>query len=161
MEGPQTPSFKEETPRYSVVVPVYNSGRSVIELVERFRKVFEETLRVRYEIILVDDGSEMSSTWPILEKLVQENPNVVAIRLTRNFGKAGAVLCGLRHMRGRWVATIDDDLQQWPEDFPELVKYEDHDVVVAQFIVRKDRCSKKLTSWIKGRFDSLYSRPAL
>ena len=151
----QAPLPDNQAPRYSVVVPVYNSDHSVVELVERLRSVFEKTLHVRYEIILVDDGSHKTDTWKTLEKLVEEHPTVTAIQLMRNFGKSGAVLCGLQHVRGRWVITIDDDLQQWPEDIPELIKQEEHDVVVAHFTARKDRRSKKLTSWIKSQFDRI------
>jgi glycosyltransferase involved in cell wall biosynthesis len=143
-------------PRYSVVVPVYESNDSVVHLVERIVAVFETSIRQAYEIILVDDGSRTARTWTTLSRLVGERPDVVsAIRLTRNYGKSSAVLCGLRHARGQWIITIDDDLQQRPEDIPQLIVHEDHDVVVANFRQRKHSRFVVATSWIKGQFDRL------
>ena len=141
--------------RYSVVVPVYETDRSVVELVERLRRVFEETLKASYEIILVDDGSRSPMAWPTLRRLAEEVPQVLAIRLTRNYGKPGAVLCGLSHAGGRWIVTIDDDLQQRPEDIPKLVEHQDHDVVVANFTKRNHATITVLTSRIKSYFDRI------
>jgi hypothetical protein len=149
---------KDETgqrPRYSVVVPVYNSDRSVEELVERLENVFDRVLKATYEVILVDDGSASVTTWPTLRRLAEERPWVSSIRLMRNYGKASAILCGLTHMRGKWVVTIDDDLQQRPEDIPELIKYEDHDVVVGNFTTRRHDRFTVVTSRIKSCFDDL------
>lgn len=140
-------------PEYSVVVPVYESGRTVRELVERLRRVFDETLAAPWEVILVDDGSRSPETWTTCRDLAREDERVTAIRLMRNYGKPGAVLCGLEHVRGRWVVTIDDDLQQRPEDIPALVRHRDHDVVVANFTTRRHGALTALGSWIKSHFD--------
>lgn len=141
-------------PRYSVVVPVYQSNRSVERLVERTLAVFDETVRQPFEIVLVDDGSTEPSTWPTLTRLHSQHPDrVTAIRLTRNYGKASAILCGLSHARGRWVVTLDDDLQQRPEDIPALIAHETHDVVVANYPTRRHGPLVVATSWIKSRFD--------
>ena len=140
-------------PRYSVVVPVYDSHGSVERMVDRTAAVFEGTVRHPYEIILVDDGSRAAQTWMTLKRLANQRPGViVAIRLTRNFGKASAVLCGLGRARGRWVITLDDDLQQRPEDIPKLIPHEDHDVVVANFEAAS-RPVRGASSWVKGQFD--------
>lgn len=141
-------------PRYSVVVPVYQSSESVRTLTERTIEVFSTIVRQPFEIILVDDGSTAATTWATLRDLHQRFPDhVVAIRLTRNYGKASAVLCGLRHIKGRWVITMDDDLQQRPEDIPRLIASESHDVVVAQFPERRHGPLVVSASWIKSRFD--------
>jgi dolichol-phosphate mannosyltransferase/undecaprenyl-phosphate 4-deoxy-4-formamido-L-arabinose transferase len=142
-------------PSYSVVVPVYESDHSVRELVERLVQVFETTLAATYEVILVDDGSRSPATWSTLTELTRSNERVTAIRLMRNYGKPGAVLCGLGHARGQWIITIDDDLQQRPEDIPELVKYQDHDVVVANFTQRRHGLFIRLSSWVKSKFDRI------
>ncbi len=142
-------------PEYSVVVPVYESDSSVVELVRRLQPVFEDQLEASYEVILVDDGSRSLTTWTTCQQLAREEPRVVAIRLMRNYGKPGAVLCGLKHARGRWVITLDDDLQQRPEDIPTLVNYRDHDVVVANFRVRQHGRLTVLASWIKSHFDRI------
>ncbi len=144
-----------ETPEYSVVVPVYQSSRSLFELVDRLRRVFDLSLSSTFEIILVDDGSTSEETWPTCQRLAHEEPRVIAIRLMRNYGKPGAVLCGLSHARGRWIVTIDDDLQQRPEDIPALAEYREHDVVVADFRGRRHGWLTVLLSRIKGRFDKI------
>ncbi len=140
-------------PRYSVVVPVYESSQSVRKLVERLHTVFKEQVKKKFEIILVDDGSKNVETWETLESLSCSFGQVVAVKLMRNYGKAGAVLCGLSMARGDWIITIDDDLQQLPEDIPKLIEFEDHDVVVANFKDRKHGRFTVFTSWIKSHFD--------
>lgn len=140
-------------PEYSVVVPVFESSHSVEELVERLRTVFDEVLDATVEIVLVDDGSRCPETWKTCERLALNHAEVRAVRLTRNFGKPGAVLCGLSCARGRWIITIDDDLQQRPEDIPALVAFRDHDVVVADYPRRRHGSLTRLLSWIKGRID--------
>jgi glycosyltransferase involved in cell wall biosynthesis len=122
-------------------------------LVERLKKVFEETLSATYEIVLVDDGSKSAETWKVVQDLASTHETVRGIRLSRNFGKPSAVLCGLGVAKGDWIITIDDDLQQRPEDIPTLVEYEDHDVVVANFAKRHHGRVTRFTSWIKSQFD--------
>ena len=140
-------------PTYSVVVPVYESNRSISELVSRLRAVFENSIQAAYEIILVDDGSRSPLTWQTCERFAREYPSIVAIRLMRNYGKPGAVLCGLTHARGQFVITIDDDLQQRPEDIPALITHQSHDVVVAHFASSQHDQLTKIGSWIKRAFD--------
>ena len=136
-------------------MPVYESDRSVVELVSRLRAVFEDELEASYEIILVDDGSDSAASWDTCEQLARESPCVMAIRLMRNYGKPGAVLCGLEHVRGRWIITIDDDLQQRPEDIPALARHRHHDVVVASFTNRRHAPLTVLASWLKSHFDRI------
>lgn len=142
-------------PAYSVVIPVFNSNRSLGELVERLRRVFEETMQVSYEVVLVDDGSTREETWKAVHQLATREPNVRAFRLARNFGQASALLCGMSKARGRWVITMDDDLQHRPEDIPELAKMNEHDVVLARFSEKKWTAWKRLTSALKERLDVL------
>ncbi len=142
-------------PEYSVVVPVYESDRTVVELVRRLRLVFEGELEASYEVILVDDGSRSPATWATCERLAREESHVVALRLMRNYGKPAAVLCGLERARGRWIVTMDDDLQQRPEDVTALVSHRQHDVVVANFTSRRHGRLTVLTSWIKSHFDRI------
>lgn len=139
----------------SVVVPVYNSVESLPELTDRFAAVFAE-LGVAWELIFVDDHSPNAGTWPALEALA-ERPEVVAVRLSRNFGKPGAVLAGFHQVRGTRVVTVDDDLQHRPEDLPALWAQRDHDVVIGGFPARKHGLFKRAVSGIKGRFDKLIS----
>jgi glycosyltransferase involved in cell wall biosynthesis len=151
-----TEAIGNQPPRYSVVVPVYESADSVVSLVQRTVVVFETLVRQPYEIILVDDGSQATRTWPTLLHIARERPGVVrAFRLMRNYGKSSAILCGLKQARGQWIITIDDDLQQRPEDIPQLILHESHDVVVANFAQRHHSRFVVATSWIKSQFDRL------
>lgn len=146
---------QRQQPQYSIVVPVFESDRSVVELVERLSATFENIICASYEVILVDDGSRSAATWSTLESLVDQYPEVRAVRLMRNYGKPSAVLCGLERVRGRWVITLDDDLQQRPEDIPALIAYQDHDVVVANFEERQHDPVTVFTSWVKSKFDRI------
>lgn len=150
---PGTDLRSASAPAFSVVVPIFQSTESVVELVARICRLFDEVLNESFEILLVEDGSDLAQTWPMLERLATADPRVRAIRLMRNFGKPAAVLCGFSHARGQWIVTIDDDLQQSPEDIAELAKFRDHDVVVATYHDKKTSRALRLTSWLKGQFD--------
>ena len=94
----------------SVVVPVFNSAPTLRILTERLLRVLEGLGR-RFELVFVDDGSRDDS-WTELSRLQSEFPaRIVAIQLMRNFGQHNALMCGFRHSRGRYIVTIDDDLQ--------------------------------------------------
>ena len=88
---------------YSVVVPVYNSEHTLEELYHRLEKVFRETLKEDFELILVDDGSKDRS-YEIMEKLRSRDHRVKIIQMARNFGQHPALLCGFAHVKGDFVA---------------------------------------------------------
>ncbi len=145
----------EREPDYSVIVPVYQSAGSVAELVARLIRLFDETLRESFEILLIDDGSDNPETWPTLARLAAEDPRVRAFRLMRNYGKPAAVLCGLTQFAGNWAITIDDDLQQAPEDIAALIAHRDHDVVVAAYAgTKRHGPLMNAASRIKALFDA-------
>ena len=136
----------EDTPEISVVSPVYGCAGALPELCRRL----SDTLRsgcVSYEIILVDDRSPDAS-WEVIEELVRAHPRLIAIRLSRNFGQHYAITAGLDVARGKWVAVMDCDLQDAPEDIPRLLEKarEGYDVVLARRIARKDKALKRLSS---------------
>jgi dolichol-phosphate mannosyltransferase/undecaprenyl-phosphate 4-deoxy-4-formamido-L-arabinose transferase len=141
------------SPTYSVVVPVYNSTTSLYELVKRLDRVFVETVQCSYEIIFVDDGSPNPQTWLILQELADTYPTVKSIQLMRNFGKAGAVMCGFAHVSNDYVFTLDDDLQHRPEDIPKFIEHDHHDVVIGYFKKKQTSLMKRMTSAVKSRFD--------
>lgn len=146
-------------PLYSVVIPVYNSTATLPELVQRLDTVFN-TLGVSHEVIFVDDASPHPESWAILKELATMHDHVHSIQLVRNFGKAGAVLCGMRHAAGQWVITIDDDLQHAPEDIPSLLEKQEHDIVIGAFTNKKHSVLQKCTSLFKGLFDAyILNRP--
>jgi glycosyltransferase involved in cell wall biosynthesis len=116
----------------SIVVPVYNGEESLPELVRRLKSVLAPAagLSGPFEIIMVNDGSRDGS-WGAISRLAQENSEVVGINLMRNYGQHNALLCGIRAARFEVVVTIDDDLQNPPEEIPRLLARlaEGYDVV--------------------------------
>lgn len=112
------------SPEYSVVIPVFNSEFLLEELFERIRSVFEE-MNELYEIIFVEDGGNDNS-WEVIRRIKERYPDeVVAVKLARNFGQHNATFCGIVQSKGKFVITIDDDLQQPPEEIRKLItKYE-------------------------------------
>lgn len=105
---------------YSVVVPVYNAEATLQGLALRLQKVFAG-ITPDYELVFVDDGSQDRS-WAILEELHASDSRLKIIQLMRNFGQHHAILCGLKHAAGNWIVTLDDDLQNPPEEIPKLIK---------------------------------------
>jgi glycosyltransferase involved in cell wall biosynthesis len=113
----------------SVVVPVYNSEASLPLLVQRLRPVLASTHRP-FELILVNDGSADRS-WDVIEDLAANEDWIRGINLMRNYGQHNALLCGIRAARHDIVVTMDDDLQNPPEEIPRLLAKlnEGYDVV--------------------------------
>jgi glycosyltransferase involved in cell wall biosynthesis len=103
----------------SVVVPVYNSEASLPLLVQRLDVVLKN-LGGQFEVLLVNDDSQDNS-WKVIEKLSQMYPAVRGIALARNYGQHNALLCGIRAARFAIIVTIDDDLQDRPEEIPNLI----------------------------------------
>lgn len=109
----------EPRPDFSVVVPVYNSERSLEELYRRLEATFAAMGRT-FEVVFVDDGSRDGSM-AVLRALHDRHPGRVrALSLYRNQGQQAALMCGFRQCAGDLVVTIDDDLQHLPEDIPVL-----------------------------------------
>jgi glycosyltransferase involved in cell wall biosynthesis len=128
----------------SIVVPVYNEEESLRELRDWIERVLSAH-SFKYELILVDDGSNDAS-WKVIEDLTVDHPEVKGIRFRRNYGKAAALHTGFRSASGEIVVTLDADLQDSPEEIPELVRMireEGYDLV---------------SGWKKKRFDPLSKR---
>ena len=104
----------------SVVVPLFNEEESLPELVAWIGRVVE-VQGWSHEIILVDDGSTDGS-WKVIEGLRATDPAVHGIRFRRNYGKSAALYCGFRQAVGRVVVTMDADLQDSPDELPELYR---------------------------------------
>lgn len=102
------------TPSISAVVPVYNSEQSLRELVTRLKEVMPSLTR-QLEIVLVNDGSRDRS-WEVITELAQAHSEVRGINLMRNYGQHNALLAGIRAATGELIVTIDDDLQNPPEE---------------------------------------------
>ena len=138
----------DEEVRYSVVVPVYNSQETLNILYGRIVNTLE-VYKKHFEIIFVDDGS-IDSSWEKIRMISMGDNRVSGIQLMRNFGQANATICSLRHSEGKWVITIDDDLQNPPEEMSKLIdtmeNNPDLDVVIGKPIDKKHNLLRTLGS---------------
>lgn len=125
----------------SIVIPLLNEEESLNELHDWIVAVMQSN-HFSYELIFVDDGSTDSS-WSVITKLSEENSNVKGIRFHRNFGKSQALHAGFKAVSGAVVITMDADLQDNPEEIPELynmIRSEGYDLI---------------SGWKKKRYDSI------
>ena len=104
----------------SVIISIYNEEESLRELVEWIRKVLSGE-GFDYEIIMVDDGSRDGS-WDVIRELSASDSRIRGISFRRNYGKSAALYCGFRAAEGRVVVTMDADLQDSPEEIPEMYR---------------------------------------
>lgn len=130
----------------SVVIPCYRCSRSLEELHRRLRATLP-AITGEYEIIFVNDGSP-EDDWRVIRDLCREDPMVVGINLSRNFGQQYATAAGLDFSRGNWVVVMDGDLEHRPEDILRFWEKsrEGFDVVVGRRINRKTSAVKLLAS---------------
>ena len=128
----------------SVVIPLLDEQESLQELYDWIAKVMQSN-RYLYEIIFIDDGSTDTS-WDVIEKLTQENPTVKGIRFQKNYGKSQALDAGFEIAKGNVVITMDADLQDNPEEIPEL-----YDLIVTQNF-------DLISGWKKKRFDNIITK---
>ncbi|HUH33479.1 MAG TPA: glycosyltransferase family 2 protein [Daejeonella sp.] len=129
----------------SVVVPLYNEAESLPELTEWIRQVMIKS-NFDYEIILVDDGSNDDS-WKVIESLKTEHPEIVGIKFRRNYGKSAALNVGFEAAQGDVVITMDADLQDSPDEIPELyrrIRDEDFDLISGWKQKRYDPLTKTI-----------------
>lgn len=131
----------------SVIVPLYNEEESLPELMEWIDRVMQEH-GYSYEVIMVDDGSSDRS-WQVVRELASKYPQLKGIKFRRNYGKSAALNEGFRHARGRVVVTMDADLQDSPDEIPELYRMitdEGYDLVSGWKKKRHDPLSKTIPS---------------
>jgi len=135
----------------SIVIPVYRSEKTLDALIERLGQVLP-TFADSYEVLLVNDGSP-DNTWGTIEKLARMHPWVHGIDLMRNYGQHNATLCGIRAARYETIFTMDDDLQNPPEEMPKLLAKlnEGYDVVYG--VARK-----RQQVWWKNLFSVVVKR---
>ncbi|MDQ2720769.1 MAG: glycosyltransferase family 2 protein [Bacteroidota bacterium] len=128
----------------SIIVPLYNEAESLPELENWIKRVMDDH-HFTYEIIMVDDGSSDNS-WNIIQQLHDKNLLVKGIKFRRNYGKSAALNEGFKMAKGEVVITMDADLQDSPDEIPEMRKMvldEDYDIV---------------SGWKKKRYDSTLSK---
>lgn len=125
----------------SVVIPLYNEAESLPELEAWIERVMKEH-NFTYEIIFVNDGSTDNS-WEVIEDLQQKNPCIRAIKFRRNYGKSPGLHCGFERAQGDVVITMDADLQDSPDEIPELFR-----------MITEDGYDL-VSGWKKKRYDPL------
>ena len=128
----------------SIVISLYNEEESLRELVAWIDRALAPH-HYEYEIILVDDGSRDNS-WKIVEELSQEYPQIRGISFRRNYGKSAALYCGFEAARGDIVVTMDADLQDSPEEIPEMMR-----------MIREDGYDL-VSGWKKKRYDNVATK---
>ena len=137
----------EQSLNISVVVPLYNEEESLRELMAWIDRVTTAS-KLSYEVIMIDDGSSDGS-WAEVEQLKEKYPAVKGIRFARNYGKSAALYCGFAEAEGEVVITMDADLQDSPDEIPELYRMimeEGYDLVSGWKKKRYDPANKRLPS---------------
>src|ERR1700744_1066125 len=109
-----------DTPILSIVVPCYNEEGNLVPLITAIRGTMEP-LDLAYEIIIADDFSTDKS-WEILQQLGAADPRIRALRFTKNCGQSAALWAGVQAAKGRFIATLDADLQNDPKDLPKFLE---------------------------------------
>ena len=148
------PGATSDAPAFalSIVVPVYNGAKSVPDLVAALSEL---DVPGGHEIILVDDGSPDESAEVCRALARQDCPvPVTAVLLSRNFGEHNAVMAGLHHVRGAYVVTMDDDLQNPPGEVTRLFEATrdgGHDVLYTYYAVKQHSSYRNLGSWLANR----------
>lgn len=134
---------------YSIVIPVYGAGEALPELLAG---IDEALAGFTHEVILVDDATPGAPGWPLLKRLASERDNVTSVRLMRNTGKTGALLCGFSIASGAYIITMDDDGQHSPADIHRLIGEQHHAIVVADLQQKQEgwwrRQMGALKSWL-------------
>jgi glycosyltransferase involved in cell wall biosynthesis len=128
----------------SVIVPLFNEAESLPELYAWIQRVMNEN-KFSYEVIFINDGSTDNS-WQVIQDLKSKSENVRAIRFRRNYGKSPALFCGFDRAEGNVVITMDADLQDSPDEIPELyrmVMEEGYDLV---------------SGWKQKRYDNTFTK---
>jgi glycosyltransferase involved in cell wall biosynthesis len=140
----------------SVLIPLFNEEESLSELCAWLTKVMQAN-KFTYEVLLIDDGSKDNS-WDVVEKISSENENIKGIKFRRNYGKSAALNVGFANAKGDVVITMDADLQDSPDEIPELynkITIEGYDLVSGWKKERYDPITKtiptKLFNWAARR----------
>ena len=145
----------------SIVIPLFNEEESITELCSWIEKVMTEN-NFTYEVILIDDGSTDNS-WSVIENLRSNNSNLKGVKFRRNYGKSAALNVSFARAQGDVVITMDADLQDSPDEIPELykmIKNEGYDLVSGWKQKRYDPITKtlptKLFNWAARKASGIY-----
>jgi glycosyltransferase involved in cell wall biosynthesis len=132
----------------SVIIPAFNSEKFLAMTINQVLDIMHDQQQL-FEVVIVDDGSG-DKTWEVIKQLATVNEQIVGVRLLKNYGQHSALMCGLRHTRGNFVVTMDDDLQNPPSEISRMLAFakdNNHDLVIGRFVEPQ-----------KGRFRIVGSR---
>jgi len=137
----------------SIIIPVFNSEDTLEEVITRIVKVMNSE-DLPYEIILIDDASTDNS-WEKVINLAKKNQNIIGLQLLKNSGQHSANLCGFRHSKNDIIITMDDDLQNPPEEIPKLIELivEGNDLVYGQFSSKKHNLFRSIGSKVINKLN--------
>lgn len=148
--------------KYSIVIPVYNSGDWLDELIGQIQEVMGKE-KESYEIVLVNDGSPKRDTWPIMQSLCLKWKYLKAVNLQYNSGQLNALICGLEQADGDYIITMDDDFQHSPYEIPKLIqkmKEKDCDCVIANYAHKEHSFIRKAGSKLANALsEKIYHKP--
>ena len=139
----------------SVVIPIYGCRAALKELHRRLTDTLV-AMDKEYEIILVNDNCPQNS-WGVIQQLCKKDKHVVGIELSRNFGQIQAITAGLDYSKGDWVVVMDCDLQDRPEEIPNLYKKAIDDQLDAVFARRAERKDSFMKVLVSKAFYKIYS----
>lgn len=128
----------------SIVIPLFNESDSLNELVDWITDVMKRNA-ISYELLFIDDGSTDDS-WLTLTRLCASSPQIRALRFTKNFGKSQALHAGFKLAQGKLVATMDADLQDSPEELPEMIQ-----------LLESEQLDL-ISGWKRKRYDNLLTK---
>jgi glycosyltransferase involved in cell wall biosynthesis len=145
---------------YSIVIPVYNSGTSLIELNQRLINVMSAYISSGIEIIYVNDSPADSPTKSILNDICSENNIIKVLNNQTNIGQHSSIYKGIEFSQGDYIIVMDDDFQHLPEEISKLIANNSHDVVMGKFDIKhhslKQRAGSMLKRWLEI---GLFGRP--
>ena len=134
----------------SVVIPLFNEDESLPELYSWIERVMNDN-HFSFEVIFVNDGSTDRS-WEVIEELSKQSEHVRGIKFRRNYGKSPALFCGFKEANGNVVITMDADLQDSPDEIPELYRMitEEKYDLISGYKQKWDKESARLQLWTES-----------
>lgn len=136
----------------SIAIPCYNSSKTLPTVVEEIKNTFAENSAYDYEIVLVNDNSP-DNTFEVIQKLCQQDPKIVGVDLSKNYGQSSAQMAAVNYIKGDIAVFMDDDGQHPPAELFKLVKEVENgnDLVYACFPDKKHSAFKRITSNINSK----------
>ncbi|MFZ5517369.1 MAG: glycosyltransferase family 2 protein [Candidatus Zhuqueibacterota bacterium] len=150
---------KNECPEISVLIPLFNEEESLPELYNKLTEVLSQ-MKMSYELVFIDDGSTDDS-YSVLEKIHQHDSRIRVYQFRKNYGKSAAMTYGFKKVQGKIIITMDADLQDDPEEIPNLIETlnQGYDMVSGWKKKRYDPFIKRTTSrffnWVTGKMSGL------